>query len=954
MSHNLPKITLSEKHDASQKQAELPTSKLHPNSFIAVIQILVWTFYNPSAWRNYVRTIAPDLHPWFNLNELRLFRKNKHIRRLTMLSLFGTLLITILPLATLSLIDALVRFRINPLISLLSTTLFLGISCLLIASLLSVSTASAWTIIIPLSGFISNVFSFTITVLITIALDIVLYGGEAHFTSSNGLDIFVLTIGFAISLGIIHRSTSHTHRRERRGFTQERPRLSLVTNVLIFLPLLGFIVFINSKITPGLVKTVVYSFVLCFIIYIAESLRQLLQNTTRTSLYPINGSDELRNPPKSDAETAETRKQLEREPISLISWISLILPTTVAMSASTEILMPLWLRIFIGIVGASVGLVWTDVLFRRSDNLFTPWNNWLYEADSKYIQGNNILSSLLSSNVLRWNNFINRIEKIIFQNIPTLLWMHSGFWNEYDNKIHEDLADHVLMLIEEKSVEAKRIVSVLYYTKQRPVVELVMGASVGRSLYNCAGVMAISGIHRSTQTDYLAPSERNIIMRFQEISTDIERALHHESVYNQRSSFQLIAKTLIEFESDLMLRESSSDSRYAPIAQRWSELVEDRLSELDKSVGQQEEIDNPYIVGPPLTVQQEIFVGRGELSVQIERLILDPRRSSILLYGQRRMGKTSLLNNLGKMLPSSIVPLFVNLQRSASTETHEGLFYDIARAISESARQQRDVELPTFTRETFNIDPFSHFLEWLDNVEKVLGSRTALLMFDEFEILDKAFAQQRFDTNRVLGIIRDIIQHRSSFKILISGSHTLKEFRQWASYLINLQVTKITYLKEHEAIQLIERPVRHFPLSYSKEASQYVFYLTRGHPYLVQLICFEIVAKKNTQSLDARWSVSIEDVKDVIPVALESGDMFFADIAQYLQHVNHTAHILAHKIAVLGEGKLFRPTDCAVGVVDDIDAALSVLEQRELIEHLVDGYRFQVELIRKWFEQNPE
>lgn len=53
-------------------------------------------------------------------------------------------------------------------------------------------------------------------------------------------------------------------------------------------------------------------------------------------------------------------------------------------------------------------------------------------------------------------------------------------------------------------------------------------------------------------------------------------------------------------------------------------------------------IENPYIVGRPLTVQQlELFVGRQKIIQRIKKWIDNPFRPPILLYGQHWVGKTS-------------------------------------------------------------------------------------------------------------------------------------------------------------------------------------------------------------------------------------------------------------------------------------------------------------------------
>jgi hypothetical protein len=64
------------------------------------------------------------------------------------------------------------------------------------------------------------------------------------------------------------------------------------------------------------------------------------------------------------------------------------------------------------------------------------------------------------------------------------------------------------------------------------------------------------------------------------------------------------------------------------------------------------------------------------------------------------------------------------------------------------------------------LDPFTRFDEWLDEVEVALGDQMALLMLDEFEVLATALENGRFDENIILGMLRHLIQHRPRFKVL--------------------------------------------------------------------------------------------------------------------------------------------------------------------------------------------
>ena len=59
---------------------------------------------------------------------------------------------------------------------------------------------------------------------------------------------------------------------------------------------------------------------------------------------------------------------------------------------------------------------------------------------------------------------------------------------------------------------------------------------------------------------------------------------------------------------------------------------------------------NPYIAGPPLRGRDQLF-GRTRLLAEVRRELTNPAIPSVLLYGQRRIGKTSILRALEETLP---------------------------------------------------------------------------------------------------------------------------------------------------------------------------------------------------------------------------------------------------------------------------------------------------------------
>ena len=96
-----------------------------------------------------------------------------------------------------------------------------------------------------------------------------------------------------------------------------------------------------------------------------------------------------------------------------------------------------------------------------------------------------------------------------------------------------------------------------------------------------------------------------------------------------------------------------------------------------------------------------------------------------------------------------------------------------------------------------------------------------------------------------------------------------------------------------------------------------------------------------------RRFATLADVAAAVPEALKSGSFFFADIER--NQVDDAGRIVLRCMAAQGEGVATARTQLAEVSPTDLDITLKRLLQRELIEPVDNGYRFQVELIRRWF-----
>lgn len=550
--------------------------------------------------------------------------------------------------------------------------------------------------------------------------------------------------------------------------------------------------------------------------------------------------------------------------------------------------------------------------------------------------------------LVAYNLLLQRLDQSRKSGRPALLRYHAAFWDEHQRLRWPGLDEHIVLVAQRCPSEARAAINYLVAsTGQRWAAQAAQIELDALALERCVTAADIGAARTTLAAGELQGPASALLRSFSRISQDVAAALEQERAYTRR-----LALIGVEERIDGLLRElTRSSERYAlrfqPIAARWREIIAEHARLLAAEAEHRQEIDNPYVIGVPLTAEQSIFVGRSDICARIEQLLLDRRRPPLLLYGQRRMGKTSLLNNLGRLLPTNIVPLFVDLQGpAAQADSAAGFLYYLARNMRVSAERERGISLPELSKDSLERDAFIVFDEWLTSVEETLGNATGLLILDEFEVLDRAFQRGRFEEEAILGMLRHIIQHRPRCKVLLAGSHGIDEFRRWSSYLINVQVVQIGYLAPDEACKLIENPVKDFALRYTPDASKRVLSLTRGHPFLVQLLCAEVVALKNEQTPALRRLARIADIEAAVEQTLDSGDMFFADIAH--NQIDADGRRLLRQIALHGEGALVERDDLAQSVAD-VDSALEQLLRRALIEQQAGNYRVQVELIRRWF-----
>src|SRR5512136_2758633 len=147
------------------------------------------------------------------------------------------------------------------------------------------------------------------------------------------------------------------------------------------------------------------------------------------------------------------------------------------------------------------------------------------------------------------------------------------------------------------------------------------------------------------------------------------------------------------------------------------------------------EMVNPYIAGAPVT-EKRMFFGREDVFQWIEHSLSGQYADHILvIHGQRRVGKTSVLKQLGKRLPRRYIPVFFDLQGRTHTTLDRFLWW-LARETVRVLKQVRGIDFPLPVQEAFASDPEHFEHRFLADLKTLLEGNTLLFTFDEFDNLE--------------------------------------------------------------------------------------------------------------------------------------------------------------------------------------------------------------------------
>jgi len=220
-------------------------------------------------------------------------------------------------------------------------------------------------------------------------------------------------------------------------------------------------------------------------------------------------------------------------------------------------------------------------------------------------------------------------------------------------------------------------------------------------------------------------------------------------------------------------------------------------------------IVNPYIAGSPVK-DATMFFGREDVYAWLRQHLRGAYQDNIIvLFGERRSGKTSILYQMREGLGDErYIPVLLDLQ-GMGLEGMDGFLWEVARKIVLALRSYDDIsKLDRPVRRDFEKNP-RHQLEdiFLPYIIAGLGQRRLLLMFDETDRLAEKVhsGQLPFD---VFDYLRSLVQQVDQINFIFSLGRRIEVTGKGSSQLFNLAVyRKISFLDQDYAEDLITGPV---------------------------------------------------------------------------------------------------------------------------------------------------
>ncbi len=368
-------------------------------------------------------------------------------------------------------------------------------------------------------------------------------------------------------------------------------------------------------------------------------------------------------------------------------------------------------------------------------------------------------------------------------------------------------------------------------------------------------------------------------------------------------------------------------------------------------------IANPYIVGNPIKTQ-DMFYGREDDFEFIRRKLESGGKSYIIvLCGERRSGKTSILFQiLSGRLGDNFVPILIDMQTMAGLKNEMEFFEKFAQETAKCLKSDSGVNSDIFsTSEDSSYKTFSGFLE---DIHKAYPGKHILFLIDEYEIIEAKIEEGSLSEN-FIPYLAGILESEKLVSFIFTGSSRLEDRKVsiWHILFGKSLFRNVSFLTRPDTLRLITEPVEG-QITYDAEVLNTIYRITSGQPFYTQVVCQNIVDYVNQQR---KTHIQLEDLEVIVNEILDnplpqmiyfwnslSDDrkLVLSLLAEILE--TQDSYITAEEIIKESKRRKFG----LELTLKAINTTLETLYHNKHVSKGQHGYNFQMDLFRRWIKRD--
>lgn len=285
---------------------------------------------------------------------------------------------------------------------------------------------------------------------------------------------------------------------------------------------------------------------------------------------------------------------------------------------------------------------------------------------------------------------------------------------------------------------------------------------------------------------------------------------------------------------------------------------------------------NPYT--PNHVKDSQMFFGRGAELHRIVNAIKSDIRF-IILHGDKRIGKTSLMYHLAEhVIPqddeANVVPVMFDMLKATPVTAEsfvDGLIHAGSNIVNRELSREDRRKLQKVAQGEFET-PLGRLVCWVDSAEMMLNGRRVLFIVDEFTAVEEAYENNYLDDS-FFQQMHHIVDHGEVSFMLCIHNHVLRNITDKLGDMNQrAQPVSIDIMEDIDARALIRTPLERY-YTYAEGVEEEILNLTNRHPYFIHTICSALFTR---MSMRDDTLITMQHLNEAEADVMRSGFQLFS------------------------------------------------------------------------------